>query len=72
MHGVLQVSNRDKVILMGHSMGGLAAREYFQNSFFWQSDGLSHVAKIATLDTPQGGSNASFPLLANLYANINS
>ena len=72
IYRVLQASNRDKVILMGHSMGGLAAREYFQNSFFWQSDGLSHVAKIATLGTPHGGSNASFPLLANLYADVDS
>ena len=69
---VLQASNKDKVILMCHSMGGLAAREYFQNSNFWQSDGLSHVAKIATLGTPHGGSNASFGLISNLFADIDN
>lgn len=56
---VLQQTGRDKVILMGHSMGGLAAREYIQNSYDWQSDGLTHVAKIVTSGTPHGGSNSS-------------
>jgi pimeloyl-ACP methyl ester carboxylesterase len=56
---VLLLTGRDKVILMGHSMGGLAAREYLQNSSIWQADGLSHVAKLITTGTPHGGSNAS-------------
>ena len=29
---VRQLTGRDKVVLMGHSMGGLAAREYLQNT----------------------------------------
>ncbi len=52
---VLQKTGREKVILMGHSMGGLAAREYIQNPINWQSDGSHHVAKIITTGTPHGG-----------------
>ncbi len=52
---VLQLTGRDKVVLMGHSMGGLAAREYLQN---WsQPDNQHHVAKLATTGTPHGGSD---------------
>ena len=32
---VLSLTGRDKVILMGHSMGGLASREYLQNPNNW-------------------------------------
>ena len=56
---VLQKTRRDKVILMGHSMGGLASREYIQNPSNWQSDGKYHVAKLVTTGTPHGGSNSS-------------
>ena len=52
---ILQVSGRDKVILFGHSMGGLAAREYLQNQINWQSDNNHHVAKLITTGTPHGG-----------------
>ena len=55
---VLARTGADKVILVGHSMGGLASREYLQNSFNWQSDGQHHVAKLLTIGTPHGGSNA--------------
>lgn len=53
---VLQITGRDKVVLMGHSMGGLAAREYIQNPFLW-SNGQHHVAKLVTTGTPHSGSN---------------
>lgn len=56
---VLALTGKDKVILVGHSMGGLASREYIQNSTNWQADGQHHVAKFLTLGTPHGGSNAS-------------
>lgn len=56
---VLQKTGRDKVILMGHSMGGLAAREYLQNPSNWQADGKTHVAKLVTTGTPHGGSNST-------------
>jgi len=55
---VLEKTNRDKVILFGHSMGGLCAREYLQNSTNWQPDGNHHVAKLITTGTPHLGSNA--------------
>lgn len=56
---VLQKTGRDKVILVGHSMGGLASREYLSNSSIWQSDNKHHVAKLYTIATPHGGSNAT-------------
>jgi hypothetical protein len=52
---VLQKTGRDKVVLMGHSMGGLASREYLQNPSNWQPDGQHHVAKLITTGTPHGG-----------------
>lgn len=54
---VLNITGRDKVILLGHSMGGLAAREYIQNIENWQPDGRHHIAKLCTIGTPHGGSN---------------
>ncbi len=57
---------KDKVILVGHSMGGLAGREYLQRldgngtPRWWvdplQADG-HHVAKLITVATPHRGSN---------------
>jgi len=55
---VLDKTGADNVILVGHSMGGLTSREYLQNSINWQSDGKHHVAKLLTIGTPHGGSNA--------------
>ena len=63
---VLAKTGRDKVILVCHSMGGLAAREYLQNSYNWQSDGNHHVAKLLTIGTPHGGSNATSINLTSL------
>lgn len=57
---VRNLTGRDKVILFGHSMGGLAAREYLQNPNYWSSEGHHHVAKLITTGTPHGGSNTSF------------
>ncbi len=56
---VLQLTEKNKVILVGHSMGGLASRQYIQNAENWQPDNAHHVAKLLTLGTPHGGSNAS-------------
>ncbi len=55
---VLDKTGADKVILVGHSMGGLASREYLQNSSNWQLDGEHHIAKLLSIGTPHGGSNA--------------
>jgi pimeloyl-ACP methyl ester carboxylesterase len=54
---VLSATGADKVILLGHSMGGLAIREYLQNPSNWQNDGGHHVAKLVTIGTPHGGSD---------------
>ncbi|AWM12520.1 esterase [Flavobacterium sediminis] len=67
---VLQITGKDKVILVGHSMGGLASREYLQNTNNWQADNLHHVAKLLTLGTPHGGSNASDNPLA-FFTSVN-
>ena len=56
---VMQLTGKNKVILVGHSMGGLASRQYIQNTNYWQPDAAHHVAKLLTLGTPHGGSNAS-------------
>lgn len=52
---VLSKTGKQKVILMGHSMGGLCAREYIQTTSNWQTDGYHHVAKLITTGTPHGG-----------------
>ena len=64
---VLKVSGKDKVILVGHSMGGLAAREYLQNKGNWQTDGQHHVAKLFTTGTPHGGSNSTSGNLTSIF-----
>jgi PKD repeat protein/pimeloyl-ACP methyl ester carboxylesterase len=56
---VMAVTGKDKVILVGHSMGGLASREYIQNPVYWPADGKSHVAKLVTVGSPNGGSDYS-------------
>jgi len=65
---VLEVTGADKVILIGHSMGGLAIREYLQRTEdngemkWWinpkDTDNGHKVAKVITLSTPHLGSNA--------------
>ena len=64
---VMQLTGKTKVVLMGHSMGGLASREYLQNPENWQIDGQPHVAKLATTGTPHGGSNMTD---GNLFTSI--
>ena len=66
---VLKVTGKDKVILVAHSMGGLACREYLQNTNRWQSDGQHHVAKLLTIGTPHGGSDATSANLTNIFDN---
>ncbi|NPE31928.1 hypothetical protein HNV12_29020 [Methanococcoides sp. SA1] len=66
---VLLYTRKEKVILVGHSMGGLAIREYLQRIDFddpyeshqwwinpYQEDGHK-VAKVVTIGTPHRGSN---------------
>jgi triacylglycerol esterase/lipase EstA (alpha/beta hydrolase family) len=67
---VLQATGKDKVILFGHSMGGLASRQYLQNETLWQADGRHHVAKLVTTGTPHGGSNASGSFLGDAFVSL--
>lgn len=67
---VLEATGAKKVILLGHSMGGLAIREYLQNEQNRQSDGQHHVAKLITLGTPHGGSNITGTGIVGLFKGI--
>ena len=66
---VMNITGRDKVVLMGHSMGGLCAREYLQNPSNWTEPNINHhVAKLITTGTPHGGyTGANF-----IFTGINS
>jgi pimeloyl-ACP methyl ester carboxylesterase len=51
---ILDATGRSKVILLGHSMGGVACRQYLQNNEHWQ--GTTHrVAKLVTSGSPHVG-----------------
>lgn len=67
---VLTVTKKNKVILVGHSMGGLASREYLQNQNLWNQPNINHdVAKLLSVGTPHGGSNfGELGLLGNLVS----
>lgn len=73
------LESSEKVILVGHSMGGLAIREYLQriendNRKWWVDTtdpiGGHKVAKVVTLGTPHGGSDAWSALGAILGVNL--
>ncbi len=66
---VLKVNKCEQVILVGHSMGGLAAREYLQNPSLFTL-GSSGVAKLFTIGTPHGGSIATGATLSKLTLGI--
>jgi pimeloyl-ACP methyl ester carboxylesterase len=53
---VLNATGKDKVVLIGHGVGGLAIREYHQNPDLWTGN-TSRVAKLVTVGTPHMGSN---------------
>ncbi|MCF6271504.1 MAG: T9SS type A sorting domain-containing protein [Melioribacteraceae bacterium] len=67
IQAVLSIENAEKVILIGHSMGGLEIREYLQRGYDgsntgsnWvnQSEDDGHkIAKVITIGTPHLGSN---------------
>jgi PKD repeat protein/murein DD-endopeptidase MepM/ murein hydrolase activator NlpD/pimeloyl-ACP methyl ester carboxylesterase len=71
---VLETTGEEKVILLGHSLGGLKIREYLQRKEdgkrrWWiepdKEDG-HHVARVVTIGTPHGGS----ALLNNLFTSV--
>ncbi len=51
---VLQSTGKSKVILVGHSMGGVACREYLQNEEHWGTT-THRVAKLLTSGSPHVG-----------------
>jgi PKD repeat protein/pimeloyl-ACP methyl ester carboxylesterase len=64
---VLDFTNAEKVVLVGHSMGGLAIREYLQRTDengqhrWWVSSDSQNghkVARVVTIGTPHLGSNS--------------
>ncbi len=68
---VLRVTGAEKVILAGHSMGGLAIREYLQRREngmhkWWidPNDTVNghKVVKVITIGTPHLGTNVSIPI----------
>ncbi|MBK9255356.1 MAG: hypothetical protein IPM42_07710 [Saprospiraceae bacterium] len=77
---VLEVTGKDKVILVAHSMGGLAVREYLQRSSqppyrdWWVDSNVSDghkVARLLTVGTPHRGSNVGNSALDNVdYSNL--
>jgi triacylglycerol esterase/lipase EstA (alpha/beta hydrolase family) len=67
---ILALTGKEKVVLVGHSMGGLAAREHIQNSNNWISNDPK-VAKLITVGTPHGGSNSSLSVLTGIFTGIN-
>jgi pimeloyl-ACP methyl ester carboxylesterase len=71
IESVMLLTGRDKVILIGHSMGGLVSREYLQNTDDWVNTN-HHVAKLVTTGTPHGGSNTSASVLGTIVAGIDN
>ena len=67
---ILDATGAPEIVLVGHSMGGLAAREYLQNPEYWPLDasGQPHhrVAKLVTSGTPHNGSNFTVGWLEDL------
>lgn len=55
VHALCQAAGAHKLIIVGHSMGGLVARAYLR------AHGAEHVARVITLGTPHHGTRlASF------------
>jgi len=55
---VLEVTGKEKVILVGHSMGGLAARNYIQGFAELEGQTIAYARNVATLitvNTPHNG-----------------
>jgi pimeloyl-ACP methyl ester carboxylesterase len=66
---ITQTTNKQKVIIVGHSMGGLAAREYLQRI---ASSNNHKVAKLITLGTPHLGADiAQFSLRGGVFGTVN-
>jgi len=54
IEAILDATGKAKVILLGHSMGGVACRQYLQNSDHWPFS-THRVAKLITSGSPHVG-----------------
>ncbi len=71
---ILESTGENEIVLVGHSMGGLAIREYLQSPEYWPPSDLSdpesaphhHISKVVTSGTPHAGSNFSVGWLEDL------
>lgn len=63
---ITAINQCEKVILVGHSMGGMAARTYLQIDSFWSDSNNSKVAKLYTIGSPHGGSNTTASVLNSI------
>ncbi len=52
---ILALTGAEKIILVGHSMGGLCSREFIQNF----DPNADKTKRLTTIFTPHGGSNAT-------------
>lgn len=81
IRAIIEATGKEKVVVVAHSMGGLAAREYLQRTeivenqtrprwwaFPEETDTGHRIAKLLTVGTPHGGSNSGdwFNGVANL------
>lgn len=69
---VLEITGAEEVILVGHSLGGLAAREYLQNPELWVGNGERghRVRHLMTWGTPHGGSNFTVGVFDGILAGV--
>lgn len=70
---VLDATGKSKVILLGHSMGGVACREYLQNTDHWPF-ATHRVAKLITSGSPHVGFDLGSKLfkIPGLFAGIDT
>lgn len=54
IEAILDATGKSKVVLLGHSMGGVACREYLQNTDHWPFS-THRVAKLITSGSPHVG-----------------
>ena len=62
IEAILDATGKSKVILLGHSMGGVACRQYLQNSDHWPFSN-HRVAKLITSGSPHVGFDLGSKLL---------
>jgi pimeloyl-ACP methyl ester carboxylesterase len=68
VEAILESTGASRIILVGHSMGGLAIREYMQNSIYWPESIFSHgIAKLITVGTPHEGCDFELQGFSSLF-----